>query len=103
MPRATRSIDSTIAFTISQFRTLRSDNPTNNQPTEYNMKKDNQATRDLDIEASRLVICKWWQPHDFGKWNDLKEMQNDRNHPVLLQERRCLKCNIAERRYESIT
>jgi hypothetical protein len=73
------------------------------QPKDKNMKQDDNKTDDLDIEASRLVMCKWWQSHDFGKWIDIAEKINKQHHPVLIQERRCLKCNVAERRYETIT
>jgi hypothetical protein len=60
-------------------------------------KQPENRTDDLPVEIERRVMCRWWQPHKYDKWQDLSQETNLRNQPVLIQERRCMVCNSAQR------
>jgi len=47
--------------------------------------------------VERRVMCRWWQAHKYNKWEDLSREMNMRNQPILIQERRCMICNSAQR------
>lgn len=64
------------------------------------MENDNAKTETAErpVEIERGVSCRWWEPHKYTKWHDLQEATNTLGQPVLIQEKRCIKCNCAVRR-----
>lgn len=47
--------------------------------------------------TNAAISMRWFCKHEWTKWVDLKEGRVD-GWPVLLQERRCVRCNKAKRR-----
>ncbi len=47
------------------------------------------------------VQCRWWRVHIYGPWEDLKRETDPTlitSVATLVQEKRCIRCNIAKRR-----
>ena len=60
------------------------------------MNEQEEASCNNPVEA--VVICRWWNFHPYSKWEDLYTAENIMNQPLLIQEKRCTKCNHAKRR-----
>lgn len=50
-----------------------------------------------EVESDDRVMCRWWESHKYTRWEDLSRETNLKNQPLLIQERRCIVCNSAQR------
>ena len=47
--------------------------------------------------VDRSVRCFWPWSHQWTKWDDIAGANNKLGHPIIIQERRCTCCGMAQR------